>query len=118
LQQQLRFLCAYFFGVSSSTLKLVGYALLISKRHAAFIPHAKHDSTIISEAITLTETKAEQLDGIVSATQRILLLAMTTNDYWSKPLQTLYTRSKPMDHFYYFYIVAMIIKPKEIVNRT
>jgi hypothetical protein len=78
-------------------------------KDAAFIPHAKHDSTIItSEASnhTSTETKAEQLDGIVIRHAAHTALAMTTNDYCTieanRCNNTLYTRSKPMDHFIFF----------------
>jgi hypothetical protein len=61
------------------------------------------NTTVLSlvEAITLTETKAEQLMDF-SATQRIPLLAMTTNDYWSKPLQTLIHTIKTNGSFLLF----------------
>jgi hypothetical protein len=78
LQQQLRFFYALiFFRVPASTVKAgSGYTLFaygLKKRHEGcrFIPHAKH--TVLSLLAkrsnhTSTETKAEQLDGIVIAT--------------------------------------------------
>jgi hypothetical protein len=63
-------------------------------------------SLLRAEAITLAETKAEQLDGIVIR-HAAHTAAMTTNDYCTiganRCNNTLYTRSKPMDHFYYFF---------------
>jgi hypothetical protein len=56
----------------------------------------------------------------LSATQRILLLAMTTNDYCTigQTVATIpYTHNQNQWIISIFYIVAMLIKPKEIVKR-
>jgi hypothetical protein len=70
---------------------------------------------------TSTETKAEQLDGIVI---RHAAHTASRNDnerllyYWSKPLQQYLIHTiKTNGSFLLFYIVAMLIKPKEIVKR-
>jgi hypothetical protein len=63
-------------------------------------------SLLAKRAITSTDTKAEQLDGIVIRHAAHTALAMTTNDYCTieQTVATIpYTRSKPMDHFYYFF---------------
>jgi hypothetical protein len=58
--------------------------------------------------------------GLLSATQRILLLAMTTNDYCTigQTVATIpYTHQNQWIISIIFFIVAMLIKPKEIVKR-
>jgi hypothetical protein len=117
-----------FFYVSPLQLKLGRlYALAYGKetpRRMPLLSLAKHDSTIItSEASnhTSTETKAEQLDGIVIRHAAHTALAMTTNDYCTiEANRCNNTHTHDQNQwiiFFFFYIVAMLIKPKEIVKR-
>jgi hypothetical protein len=98
LQQQLRFFYALiFFRVPASTVKAgSGYTPLLyglKKRHEGcrFIPHAHKVLSLLAKRSnhTSTETKAEQLDGILSP--RSAYCSRNDNErllyYWSKPLQ-------------------------------
>jgi hypothetical protein len=80
---------------ASTTLKLGRATCSYGKRYEGcrFYPSRKHDSTIITTEQsnhTSTETKAEQLDGIVI---RHAAHTASRNDnerllyYWNKPLQ-------------------------------
>jgi hypothetical protein len=79
--------------------------LLWFKRHEGcrFIPHANHYARHREAATTGTCSKVEQLMDFISATQRITVSQWSTTPQNTNPHNTLYTQSKLMDHFYYFF---------------